>query len=265
MKHRLAGGIYRLLLYIVPSHLRRSHGQEMQRLFVETLDMEKRRLGWWAYPYVWSATIGDVVTAVGSERLRRIKNAPVHRPSKGLAASNVVFDIKYAIRGLVRNPGFTAMAVLTLALGIAANTAIFSVVNNVVFVPLAYDEPDGLVRIYGTFPSRKTNIFNVSAPDARDWDALSTTMAGIAVLDWGSADLTGRGDPEVVRIATVSANFFALLGSRPAQGRLLHPDDGLTGNDRVVVISDGFWRRRFAGDEGRVRTQARRGVEGRGG
>ena len=199
MKHRLAGGIYRLLLYIVPSHLRRSHGQEMQRLFVETLDIEKRRLGWWAYPYVWSATIGDVVTAAGSERLRRIRNAThadsngnSHWPSKGLALSNVVFDIKYAIRGLVRNPGFTAMAVITLALGIGANTAIFSVVNNVVYVPLAYDEPDGLVRIYGTSPSQKTNTANVSAPDARDWDAQSATMAGIAVLDW-PATSTGRG------------------------------------------------------------------------
>ncbi len=213
MKHRLAARFYRILLLIAPTHLRQSHGPEMLRLFVETLETENRRLGWWGYLYAWVAATMDVVAMARAERIERINRASrtarigITYPSAiGLLVPTIVFDLRYAIRGLARSPGFTAIAVITLALGIGVNTAIFSVVNSVVIVPLAYEAPDRLVRIYGTLSSRNLNTVHVSAPDARDWNAQSTTLDEIAVIDWGSSDLTGIGELEVVRTANVSAD-----------------------------------------------------------
>ena len=243
MRSRLSGWIYRTLLYILPRHLRRSHGQEMERLFVENFVIETRRIGGWGYVYVWLAAIWDVAATARAERIANVRRpAPenAHMSAKRFFVSPILSDLTYAIRGLVRNPGFTTIAAITLALGIGMNTAIFSVVNSVVIVPLAYEAPDRLVRIYGTLSSRNPNTRNVSAPDARDWNAQSTTFDEIAVIDWGSVDLTGIGEPEVVRAANVSANFFALLGSRPSMGRLFLPEDELEGNDRVAIVTDGF-------------------------
>ncbi len=252
MKHRLAHRLYRVLLYITPYHLRRSHFREMERLFIEMLEIETRRLGRLGHPYVWFAAIRDVVAIAAAERFGPAPNSHGHNSgNRGIMKHRmltILFDIRYALRSLAKNPGFAAVAAITLALGIGANTAIFSVVNSVVLTPLAYDAPDQLVRIYGTLASQGVNSGHVSGPDARDWDARSATMSGIATLDWGTADLTGDGDPGVVRAATASANLFTLLGTRPALGRLFVPDDDLAGNERIAVISDGFWRRRFGGD-----------------
>ncbi len=187
-----------------------------------------------------------------SRRANRQRQTPGsqkrHMSAKRLFVSTILSDLKYAIRGLVRNPGFTTIAAITLALGIGVNTAIFSAVNSVVFLPLAYEAPDRLVRIYGTLSSRNLNTANFSALDARDLNAQSTTFDEIAVFDWGSVDLTGIGDPEVVRTANVSANFFATLGSRPSIGRLFLPEDELEGTDRVAIVTDGFWRGRLGGE-----------------
>ena len=261
MRHPISRLFYRILLRLGPFHLRRSHGKEMERLFAETLDLEQGRLSWLGYPVAWFAAVRDMLTHAARERLWR-RSGPGragpagdrHRyrnPTRTAVAqplSILRLDLRYAVRGLWRNRGFTAVAVVTLAVGIGVNTAIFSVVNSVVFVPLAYDAPDRLVRIYGTLSSQNRTTGHVSAPDVRDWDAQSTTLDAVAAIDWGSGDLSGNGDPVVVRVANVSGNFFALLGARPSMGRLLLPDDDLAGNDRVAVITDGLWRRRFGND-----------------
>ena len=252
MRYPVSRFLYRLLLRLAPVHLRLSHGKEMERLFAETIGLERRRLGWLAYVTVWFAATRDVLkTSAESVSLRRAGTTNDHHRTSHMPEPQpfaaVAQDLKYGIRGLMRNRGFTAVAVVTLALGIGANTAIFTVVNNVVLAPLSYEAPDRLVQIYTTFGAQDMSG-KVSAPDARDWAEQAATMAEIAVLDWGTRDLTGDGNPEVMSAGNVSANFFTVLRARPALGRLFLPEDEIAGNDQITVISDGLWRRRFGAD-----------------
>ena len=155
-------------------------------------------------------------------------------------------DIRYALRRLRSNPAFTAIVVLTLACGIGANSAIFSVVNAVLLKPLPYAEPDRLVTIQHDYPSLKLEA-PVSAPGFRDYRDNTHLFTSVAVeSDWG-ANLTGRGDPQRIRGTKVSGDFFRTYGVAPALGRTLLPDEDVPGHNRVVVLSDGLWRRLFGG------------------
>lgn len=158
-------------------------------------------------------------------------------------------DLRFSVRMLVKNPGFTAVAMITLALGIGANTAIFSIVNGVLLRPLPYDDPDGLIMVWGD--SVKTNLheYPISIPDLTDLqneNHVADQMASYAYQDF---NLTGSGDPEQIKGTYVSANFFSVLGVRPARGRTFLPEDGRPGAERVVVLSYGLWTRRFGGDQ----------------
>ena len=149
MKYPISRFAYRLLLRLAPAHLRQSHGKEMERLFAETVDLEKRRMGWLAYVTIWFAAVHDVVKASAGSASPHHHPRTSHMPQPQRFGA-VVQDFKYGLRGLLRNRGFTLVAVITLALGIGANTAIFTVVNNVVLAPLTYEAPDQLVRVHTT-------------------------------------------------------------------------------------------------------------------
>jgi len=155
-------------------------------------------------------------------------------------------DLKYGLRMLARNPGFTAVAVLTLALGIGANTAIFSVVNGVLLRPLPYPEPDRLVQVYER--SAQFNEMSVSYPNFLDWERMNRSFAGIAASRGESFNFTGGGQPEYIPGAVVTANFFSVLGVKPLQGRTFTPDEDRRGANPVAMVSEGLWKRRFAGD-----------------
>ena len=160
-------------------------------------------------------------------------------------------DLRYAVRSLSRQPTFTVVAALTLALGIGANTAIFSVVNSVLLTPLPYREPGRLVMVWESMKDRA--IIMVSYPDYLDWRQRARSFEDLAIYNgYEQLALTGRGDPERVRGGLASGNLFSVLGVTPALGRLITPDDDRAGAARIAVISDGFWRRRFAGDSGIV-------------
>ena len=152
-------------------------------------------------------------------------------------------DIRYAARSLRRSPGFTIVAVLTLALGIGANAAIFSVVNGVLLRPLAYANPDQLVMVWG----HNENIGNETAslPDFKDWRERNTVFESMAAVANTRFDVTGDGEPERVDAALTTANFFHVLGVTPALGRAFNAEEEASGRDRVVVLSHGFWERRF--------------------
>ncbi len=152
-------------------------------------------------------------------------------------------DIRYAARSLRRSPGFTIVAVLTLALGIGANAAIFSVVNGVLLRPLAYANPDRLVMVWG----HNENIGNETAslPDFKDWRERNTVFEGMAAVANTRFDVTGDGEPERVDAALATADFFRVLGVAPALGRAFNANEETSGRDRVVVLSHGYWERRF--------------------
>jgi predicted permease len=164
--------------------------------------------------------------------------------------STLVRDLRFAVRALRRSPGFTAVAVLTLALGIGATSAIFSVVSGVLLRPLPYGQPDRIVVAMhrGRFPVAPANYF--------DWRAQSRAYEATAAAQaWGpqrEATLTGRGRPEALRALRVTADLLAVLGVRPLLGRGFAPGDDQPGAAPVVVLSHRLWLRRFAGDRGVV-------------
>jgi predicted permease len=154
-------------------------------------------------------------------------------------------DLRYGVRMLLKTPGFTIVAVLTLALGIGANTAIFSLVNAVLLRPLPYHDPDRLAMLWTDDPKRSIREEGTSYPNFLDWRSQSQLFTDMAICSRGfPAVLTGGYEPERVMREFVSANLFPLLGVRPALGRTISPDDEQR-RTRVVVLSYGLWQRRF--------------------
>lgn len=154
-------------------------------------------------------------------------------------------DIRYGARGLRRNPGFTSIAIVTLALGIGANSAIFSVVSAVVLRPLPYGNADRIVSVAST---RNAQSGAVSARDFLDWRTESKTLDALAARFSGSTVLTGSGDPTLLSQTRVSANIFDVLSIRPIAGRAFLPGEDEMSAPRVAMLSEGLWRQRFGSD-----------------
>jgi len=157
-------------------------------------------------------------------------------------------DLRYAVRMLAKNPGFTVIAVLTLALGIGANTAIFSIVNGVLLNPLPFPRPQDLTILYeNTANFEKSSI---SYPNFLDWQRMNSTFASLAAYRSDDFSITGSGEPERVRVGMISAEFFPILGVKPVLGRLFVPEEDRLGTAPVALVSAGFWQRKFgsAGD-----------------
>jgi predicted permease len=168
-------------------------------------------------------------------------------------------DLAYAVRKLRSAPAFTITAIITLALGIGANVAIFSVVDGVLFQPLPFPHPEQLLRVYSA--SRSANAFHasVSPLDLEDWRTQRTKLTDIGgywFADGGSGiDLTGAGDPQRLSAVFVEPGFFTTLGVQPAEGRLPRNDEMVRGGpDKVVVLSHGFWQRQFGSSRAVVGT-----------
>src|SRR5215475_11640492 len=156
-------------------------------------------------------------------------------------------DLRYGARMLLKKPGFTLIAVITLALGIGANTAIFSVVNAVVLRPLPYRDPDRLVHVYRLQPPVEPSP--VSNTAYMDFEAQQQVFESFAAHHGETFNLTEVEQSERVIGRRVTASFFELFGVSPARGRFFLPADDNAESARVAVISDGLWRRRFGGDE----------------
>ncbi|MFZ1972189.1 MAG: ABC transporter permease [Candidatus Acidiferrales bacterium] len=156
---------------------------------------------------------------------------------------SLIQDLKYAVRMLIKSPSFTAIAILTLALGIGANTALFSVVNGVLLRPLPYAQPDRLVVL-----SEKSHNFessSISYPNFLDWQRSNSAFSSIAAYRSDDFNITGSGEPERVRVGMISAGFFEMLGINPVRGRLFNNNEDRLGAAPVAVISAGLWERKF--------------------
>jgi predicted permease len=157
-------------------------------------------------------------------------------------------DIRYAVRQLRKSPGFTAVAVITLALGIGANTSIFSVVNGVLLRPLAFRDPGRLVRLWHVPPPKSfpgMTLFSVSAANYRDWENQNHAFDSMAIMSYHGFTMTGGDKPEQVAACAVSAGFFSTLGVPPMLGRVLSPDEDQVGHSHVVVVSHRMWQEHF--------------------
>ena len=222
--------LYRRLLRLYPPEFREEYGQEMATLYRDRARAEPAVSLWF-----------DLV-------------ADLARTAPGEWCSILVQDLRYAVRLLRRTPVFAASAILTLALGIGANTAIFSLVHAVLLAPLPYPEPDRLVQVWTRFRGvglpRDEN--HLSPPELRDLTERARSFSQVAAYSSATFNLVTSGEPERVEGAAVSPRLLQLTGVRPVAGRLFTDEDSVPGRDEVVLVSHGLWQRRFGGDAGIV-------------
>ena len=236
---------YRFLLLFFPRRVREQFGAEMQALFEQQLTRTRgiSRLR------LWIRAILDAARHGVGERLdqwQRQRRQPMRRWWMGMFEH----DVRYAFRLLARQRATTAMVVLTLALGIGANTAVFSVVHAVLLRPLPYEDPASLVMVWEKRAAEGVDTNFVSPADFLDWSRMNSSFATMAALGQPlrTADLTGVGDPVQLPVAAVSASFFDVLGVRAGLGRTFAVGEDILGQHRLIVLSHGLWLQRFGGD-----------------
>lgn len=154
-------------------------------------------------------------------------------------------DLRYGVRVLLKSPGFSLIAILTLALGIGANTAIFSVVNGILLNPLPFQAPNQLVSMFQEMPNFKNG--SISYPNFSDWRRMNTTFASMAAYRSTGFNLSGNGEPERLHGEMISAGFFEILGVNPVVGRTFTADEDRLGANPTAMITEGLWQRKFGG------------------
>ena len=240
--------MYRMLLWLAfPRRLRRTFGDDMTRLF--NAQREEVRASGGSMMRLWADAVRDALLQGTAERLKQIEHG-------GLAVARelrrwrwwmraFIQDVRYAMRLLRRQPGVTIVTMLTLALGIGANTAIFSAVDAVLLRPLPYPDSHQLVKVWEK-RQREGVLNNVVAPaDFLDWSKMSGAFEAMAAYTPITADLTGSGEPVRLFAGGVSTPFFDILRVTPVLGRSFRPEEGKVGQHRVVVLNHGLWERRF--------------------
>jgi len=158
-------------------------------------------------------------------------------------------ELRYAFRQLVRQPGFTILAVVALALGIGANTVLFSAINTLFLRPLSYPEPQQLARVWGSFPERGLDRANVSWPRFQAWRDGQQSFTEFSAQSFTGFTMTGRGDPQNLNGVRVTENFFRALGVQPLFGRVFTPEEDKPGGANVAVLTHTFWQKQFGGDQ----------------
>jgi len=246
---------YRLIASLLPAELRKTAGAELEEAALACLVRERQRRGRAGVALAWLRLVGDTVgTALAAGHGRagrsdRIGHLP-GRPPRGFWESvmdNLLKDLKHAIRTLRRQPGFTVVTILTLALGIGANTAIFSVVNGVLLRPLDYPHPEQLEFLTTTFPKLGFDQFWMSIPEFLEFRDHNSTFQSVGAYSTGAVNL-GTDPATRPTNAVVTAEFMPTLGVRPIIGRWFTLEDSRPGADPVVILGAELWRRAFGGD-----------------
>ena len=241
--------IYAAALCCYPARLRARYGDEMRDTFAARRRDAAAR-GRRAVAALLARELADLACAAIAARRRHprssVSDQPAaisHRPRRSSPVSSLVQDVRYAARMLRSQPGFSLVAVLTLGLGIGANTAVFTVVNGVLLRPLPYRDPGRLVQLLNGRNGRLSMTY--SPPNFNDVTTQSGVFAGATAMTQSSANVTGIGEPLLVDGANVTASFFNVLGVSTRLGRGLVDADGDAAHADVVVIGDGLWRRQF--------------------
>lgn len=226
----------------------------MEEAFLTLLRLDRRRRGSFGAVRCWLGAAWDAVVGGLSARARG-STASVRSHTQGTHATKgvegmgtIISDIRYAIRALTRRPVFALTAILTVAVGIGANASVFTVVNGFMFEPIPYEDPDELVVLWSANPALGWSDTDVSPANAMDWRDRARTLEDVAVHDQSSFNLTGGDRPELVSAMLTTPNLFSLIGRSPAVGRDFAPTEIGPGRDDVVILTDGFWERRFARD-----------------
>jgi len=227
--NRIAASIFGASLYLYPASFRDEYGREMRRLLAESM----RNAGGGGAVLLWLQAMAGVLLEAPKEH-----------------AWLLLHDLRYASRTLRHAKWFTLTALFTLALGIGANTAIFSVVQTLLLRQLPYGDPDRIVMVWVKNPEQGFDHDVTSYPRLEDWRAQSRTIEAFAGYNGALRVLTGGEDPEQVRSAMVTANFFQVMGARPALGSGFEPGDDDFGRPHKAILSHRLWARRFGADPG---------------
>jgi putative ABC transport system permease protein len=240
---------YRALLRLCPPDLRSAFGAEMENLFLADLS----RATGVAKGAVWLRAVGDVIRhglGARNDSWSRYRRTSAYREYETgrLCMDTWRYDLRHALRMMARQRGTTAIILLTLALAIGANTAVFSAVHTVLIRPLPYPQPESLVMLWEKRDAEGVMKNSVSAADYIDWARLATSFTAMAAFNDVTADLTGVGDPEKLPMALVSPPFLDVLGLRPMLGRTFEGGEDVAGRHRVVILGYGAWQQRFGSD-----------------
>jgi predicted permease len=254
MMHRRSPSqaIYRTLLCLYPHEFRARFASDLEADFAELLQARGTTATWMRVALDLCRSV-PVTQARARAARKRARATAYHGET---AMGSLKADVQHAVRALVKAPVFTAVTILTLALGIGANSAIFSLVNAVLLRPLGYVEPERLMLIYEGFPDK----MGVSPPDFIDIRSLQRSFSSIGAYRTTQYELSGAGEPEQITGVRVSASVFPILGVRAAHGRTFLESEDQPGHD-VAVLSYGLWQRRYGGDPnavGRTMTLDRR-------
>jgi predicted permease len=235
--------------------MREAWGDEMEESFARLWELERARGGRMRSAAVLVAGVADVVAGGVRARLRALRRRAGRdgrqdagrweRRASGMMA--MLADVRYALRTLGRQPLFAAAAVVTLTLGIGANTAIFSLVHGLMLRPLPYPEADRLVIAWSANPERGWKRTDVSPADAWDWRAGVSSLEDLAVIDQASLSLTGTDRPERLEGRRITHNGLSIFGVEPVAGRDFTEADAQPGAPAVAIVSWGFWQRHFGG------------------
>ena len=242
--------LYRACTRAFPAEFREEHGAAMEATFHEVVERARRSRGRGAAAGVALAEAADVLVRGARARLSRRRPTPGFRaPPRGSGVGTTLSDVRFALRGFARQPAFTAAVLLTLALGIGANTAIFTVVRGVLLRPLPYPAPERLVRVHPVATADGTRRVSFSLPDFRDWRARTTSLAEMGLYTTAPSGLVLLTDGPAVELETayVAGGFFATLGVQPALGRAFGPEADQAAL-RQVVLSHPVWTEHFGGD-----------------
>lgn len=236
----------RALLRLAPRSLRLRHGREMEALVLDAID-DARPRGRLAVAGVWLRVTIDFLAA-HTRTTRRSRSAAAHHPSPERQASMLTSDVRYALRALLRQRGASFLVLAMLSLGIAANIAVFSIVNGLFLKPLPFPEPERLAMINETAPKWNLEYVGVNYPDFALWLRDQRAFEAIAYVDTSSFNLIDGGGAERVAGAMVSANYARVLGLEPLVGRMFTADEDKPGAPPVVVLGERIWRERFNAD-----------------
>jgi putative ABC transport system permease protein len=245
-RHRFSRVLFRLLVLAYPREFRARFGQDLEADFLQLADAR-------GVAHAWRRALSDVVRAVPStnrdaatERARTTRIGGPILPSGEPFMRSMLFDLRHGIRALMKAPAFTVVTILTLALAIGANSAIFSLVNSVLLRPPGYHEPERLMLIHEVIPESAVPRFEVSPPDYLDLVQYQRSFSSIGAYRTRMMELSGTADPEQVPGAEVAASVFPVLGVSAARGRVFRAGEDER-ESNVAVISHGLWMRRFGG------------------
>jgi putative ABC transport system permease protein len=238
----LAGAIYRLILLLLPAAMRDRVGVEIERLFlIELRAARARGIGPWLG--TWLCATWDVVRRAPREHWRRRgRRAPEEQ-----SMHSFLSDLRFALRTFARQKGATTLVLLTLTLAVAANTAVFTLINGLFLRPFPFPQPDRLVYLNERAPKWNLDFVGINYPDFDTWRRTTHSFEAMALFDETSVNLADGTGADRVRGALVTYDFPTVLGIRPLLGRTFTPEEDRSNGPNVVVIGEGLWRSRFAG------------------